>query len=117
MAYSPTLMRENMANSRRLGTPRYERSAAHPAVTVAPARAAFERGLTGRGFRPVATVALAHFRNDAGLIGAADLARHSIVEPPGPARGFWPRRRGRPRSSRLQVRIRELMEQPRGRIN
>lgn len=82
-------------------------------LLVAPARAAFERSLTGRGYRPVATVALAHFRNDAGLIGAADLARHAITEPPGPARGFWPRRRGRPRSSRLQLRIRELMETPR----
>ena len=37
---------------------------------------------------------LAHFRNDAGLIGAADLARHAMVEPPDSAHfGFWPRRR------------------------
>lgn len=81
-------------------------------LLVAPARAGFERSLTGRGFRPVAAVSLAHFRNDAGLVGAADLARHSIVEPPGPARGFWPRRRGRRQSTRLQARIRELMDSP-----
>ncbi|HZA05035.1 MAG TPA: ROK family protein, partial [Propionibacteriaceae bacterium] len=36
------------------------------------------------------------FRNDAGLIGAADLARHAMVEPPDSAHfGFWPRRRKR----------------------
>ena len=27
---------------------------------------------------------LARFRNDAGLIGAADLARHAMIEPPSP---------------------------------
>ena len=70
-------------------------------LLMAPARAAFERTLTGRGFRPVAEVRLAHFRNDAGLIGAADLARHSLLEPPGGARGFWPRRRLHRRRHRL----------------
>jgi len=30
---------------------------------------------------------------DAGLIGAADLARHSLIEPPRAIGGFWPRRR------------------------
>lgn len=58
-----------------------------------PAQRAFERTLTGRGFREYATIALASFGNDAGLVGAADLARHSIQEPPGAERGFWPRRR------------------------
>jgi len=62
-------------------------------LLIEPARRAFERTLTGRGFRTNATIALAHFRNDAGLVGAADLARHAIVEPPGLGRGFWPRRR------------------------
>ncbi|WP_203569192.1 ROK family glucokinase [Aestuariimicrobium ganziense] len=75
-------------------------------LLLEPTRAAFERTLTGRGFRPVARISVATFRNDAGLVGAADLARHSIVEPPGVARGFWPRRRSsRPR----RVRLRDLM--------
>jgi glucokinase len=68
-------------------------------LLLRPAIAAFERSLTGRGYRPVARLALAHFRNDAGLIGAADLARHSISEPPGFL--FWPRRRT-PRGQRLR---------------
>lgn len=64
-------------------------------LLLVPARTAFDRNLTGRGFRPPASIQLAHFRNDAGLIGAADLARHSLDEPPGVALGFWPRRRRR----------------------
>ncbi len=61
-----------------------------------PARQAFARTLTGRGFRTPARIEVAHFRNDAGLIGAADLARHAILEPPAPGHaGFWPRRRRR----------------------
>lgn len=69
-----------------------------------PAAQAFQRTLTGRGFREYATISLAHFRNEAGLIGAADLARHSIEEPPGhPRSGFWPRRR-RPRRPRRRFR-------------
>jgi glucokinase len=40
-----------------------------------PTVAAFEQRLTGRGHRPVATVEMARLGNDAGLIGAADLAR------------------------------------------
>lgn len=40
-----------------------------------PARSTFRRTLTGRGFRPEATVVRAALGNDAGLIGAADLAR------------------------------------------
>lgn len=63
-------------------------------VLLTPIRETFERTLTGRGFRPQARIALAQFRNDAGLIGAADLARHSLFEPPGRViSGFWPRRR------------------------
>jgi glucokinase len=63
-------------------------------LLLRPTREAFERTLTGRGFRPQAQIELAHFRNDAGLIGAADLARHSLIEPPGRViGGFWPRRR------------------------
>jgi glucokinase len=41
-----------------------------------PIRAAFGRQLTGRGHRPLAEVRLALLGNRAGLIGAADLARH-----------------------------------------
>jgi glucokinase len=42
-----------------------------------PARAAFEAGLTGRGYRPMAEIRLAQLGPDAGLIGAADLAREA----------------------------------------
>ena len=69
-------------------------------LLLEPARHAFARTLTGRGFRKQARIELAHFRNDAGLIGAADLARHAMVEPPASAHfGFWPRRRKKPQSS------------------
>lgn len=40
-----------------------------------PTVAAFEQRLTGRGHRPVASVEMARLGNDAGLVGAADLAR------------------------------------------
>ena len=53
-------------------------------LLLQPARQMFSRTLTGRGFRQQARLELAHFRNDAGLIGAADLARHAD---PGPADG------------------------------
>jgi glucokinase len=46
------------------------------AVVLDPTAAAFEQLLTGRGRRPAATVVLAELGNDAGLVGAADLARH-----------------------------------------
>ncbi|MEU2974918.1 ROK family glucokinase [Nocardiopsis alba] len=49
-----------------------------------PARRAFEKGLTGRGYRPEARVEAAALGNEAGLIGAADLAREAL--PRGPAR-------------------------------
>ncbi len=69
-------------------------------LLLEPAQVAFSRTLTGRGYRPEARLVLAHFRNDAGLIGAADLARHAMVEPPESGRfGFWPRRRKRGRKA------------------
>jgi len=40
-----------------------------------PTITAFEQLLTGRGRRPMALVVLAELGNDAGLVGAADLAR------------------------------------------
>ncbi|TDE15038.1 ROK family glucokinase [Jiangella asiatica] len=44
-------------------------------LLLEPARTSFRRTLTGRGFRPEATVVRAALGNEAGLIGAADLAR------------------------------------------
>ncbi|MGH8891914.1 MAG: ROK family glucokinase [Actinomycetes bacterium] len=45
-------------------------------VLLKPAAASFEQLLTGHGRRPLAQVVLAQLGNDAGLVGAADLARH-----------------------------------------
>ena len=60
-------------------------------LLLEPTRQAFARTLTGRGFRTPARIELAHLRNDAGLIGAADLARHAIAHPPLTSQsGFWP---------------------------
>jgi len=50
-------------------------------LLLASARETFKRQLTGRGYRPEARIVAAQLGNDAGLIGAADLAR-SGVEPP-----------------------------------
>jgi glucokinase len=44
-------------------------------LVLRPAREGFELLLTGRDVRPVAQVVLAELGNDAGLVGAADLAR------------------------------------------
>ena len=44
-------------------------------LLLAPAREAFAARLTGTGSRPLAEVRLAELGNDAGLVGAADLAR------------------------------------------
>ncbi len=44
-------------------------------LLLGPARDAYEHGLTGRSHRPYADVRLAELGPDAGLIGAADLAR------------------------------------------
>lgn len=46
-------------------------------LLLGPARESFRRHLTGRGYRPEAGIVAAHMGNDAGLIGAADLARSS----------------------------------------
>ena len=45
-------------------------------LVLQPTRAAFEELLTGHGRRPTARVLLAELGNDAGLVGAADLARY-----------------------------------------
>lgn len=50
-------------------------------LLLASARETFKRQLTGRGYRPEARIVAAQLGNDAGLIGAADLARGG-VEPP-----------------------------------
>jgi glucokinase len=44
-------------------------------LVLEPARTSFEALLTGRDVRPIAQVVLAELGNDAGLVGAADLAR------------------------------------------
>lgn len=46
-------------------------------LLLEPARRAFGRNLTGRGFRPAASIALAASGPSAGLIGAADLSRNA----------------------------------------
>jgi glucokinase len=51
-------------------------------LLLGPARAAFERALTGRGHRVGADVKLARFGADAGLLGAADLARKALTRRP-----------------------------------
>jgi glucokinase len=48
-------------------------------LLLASARDTFKRQLTGRGYRPEARIVAAQLGNDAGLIGAADLARHSAA--------------------------------------
>ncbi|MDT0330814.1 ROK family glucokinase [Nocardiopsis lambiniae] len=47
-------------------------------LLLGPAREAFEHGLTGRGYRPEARVVAAALGNEAGLVGAADLARDAL---------------------------------------
>ncbi len=47
-------------------------------LLITPAVAAYRRTLTGRGFRPEARIVRAHLGNEAGLIGAADLARTAV---------------------------------------
>ncbi len=44
-------------------------------LLLEPARTAFERALTGRGHRPFAEIRVAQLGQDAGIVGAADLAR------------------------------------------
>ena len=45
------------------------------ALLLGPARESFRRSLTGRGFRPMAGIVKAALGPEAGLVGAADLAR------------------------------------------
>ncbi len=48
-------------------------------LLLEPARAAFERALTGRGYRPLAEIKVAQLGEDAGIVGAADLARQAVA--------------------------------------
>lgn len=48
-------------------------------LVMRPAREEFAHSLTGRGFRPEAAVLLAELGPDAGLVGAADLARRAAA--------------------------------------
>jgi glucokinase len=50
-------------------------------LLIGPARATFERALTGRGHREFADIRLTHFGADASLVGAADLARACVTAP------------------------------------
>ena len=47
-------------------------------LLLEPAREVFRRSLTGRGYRPEARIVPAALGNEAGLVGAADLARASL---------------------------------------
>jgi glucokinase len=49
-------------------------------LLLGSARETFKRQLAGRGYRPEASIVAAQLGNDAGLIGAADLARHSAQD-------------------------------------
>ena len=68
-----------------------------------PARDTFRRTLTGRGFRPEAQILRAALGNEAGLVGAADLARENI-------RLFRRRRTRRPAGERLRARVDRLSD-------
>ncbi|WP_020573367.1 ROK family glucokinase [Actinopolymorpha alba] len=70
---------------------------------LGPARDTFRRTLTGRGFRPEAQILRAALGNEAGLVGAADLARENI-------RLFRRRRRRRPAGERLRARVDRLSD-------
>jgi len=76
-----------------------------------PTIAAFRRTLTGRGFRPEARVVLAHLGNQAGMIGAADLARTASRR--GRRRSRSPRRQGTPIPSRLSLTLAEARAEAR----
>jgi glucokinase len=52
-------------------------------LLLASARETFKRHLAGRGYRPEARIVAAQLGNDAGLIGAADLARYPAEEQTG----------------------------------
>jgi glucokinase len=55
-------------------------------LLISPARAAFTDGLTGGPHRTWAEIRLAELGADAGVIGAADLARRVLGSHPGPGR-------------------------------
>ncbi|RMI28212.1 ROK family glucokinase [Streptomyces triticirhizae] len=74
-------------------------------LLIGPAREAFRRQLTGRGYRPEATIVRAALGADAGMVGAADLAR--LV-----ARRF--RRANRRRAERAHRPAFDLRLTPRG---
>jgi glucokinase len=48
-------------------------------LLLEPARQMFAESLTGRGFRPLARIAMAELGADAGWVGAADLARATLT--------------------------------------
>ena len=50
-------------------------------LLLEPARTAFERALTGRGHRPFAEITVAQLGENAGIVGAADLAREAVFSP------------------------------------
>lgn len=50
-------------------------------LLLEPARQAFGRQLTGRGFRPAARLRVAELGPLAGVVGMADLARHATTRP------------------------------------
>ena len=54
-------------------------------LLLAPARGAFERALTGRGHRPFAEIKVAQLGEDAGIVGAADLARAGALQTTAPS--------------------------------
>jgi glucokinase len=71
-----------------------------------PARAAFERALTGRGYRPLAEVRAAQLGEDAGIVGAAGLALQAAskndaapMREAAPARVAAPAREAAPRTA------------------
>jgi glucokinase len=45
-------------------------------LLLGPARAAFEKALTGAGYRPRVEITRAALGADAGIVGAADLVRN-----------------------------------------
>lgn len=55
-------------------------------LLLEPARETYRRQLTGRGYRPEARIVAAQLGNEAGLIGAADLARVDALRGVGSAR-------------------------------
>jgi glucokinase len=79
-----------------------------------PARAAFERALTGRGHRPLAQIKAAELGPDAGLVGAADLARQAVqAQQEGPARQAGPARHAARLSTQGWLSAQSWLRQPR----